>query len=67
VIALLGVVLSASGYNEALAASAQPASALQAIRLCMGVIPAVLIVLGLVVMRRWPETGLHLHRLPQQP
>jgi GPH family glycoside/pentoside/hexuronide:cation symporter len=67
VIALLGVVLSASGYNEALAASAQPASALQAIRLCMGVIPAVLIVLGLVVMRRWPEKGLHLHRLPQQP
>jgi GPH family glycoside/pentoside/hexuronide:cation symporter len=33
----------------------------------MGVIPAVLIVLGLVVMRRWPEKGLHLHRLPQQP
>jgi GPH family glycoside/pentoside/hexuronide:cation symporter len=30
-----------------------------AIRLCMGLIPAVLIVLGLVVMRRWPERGLH--------
>ncbi|MBM5800177.1 MAG: MFS transporter [Cyanobacteria bacterium K_DeepCast_35m_m2_023] len=59
VIALLGVVLSASGYNEALAAGAQPASALLAIRLCMGLIPAVLIVLGLLVMRRWPEKGLH--------
>jgi len=63
VIALLGVLLSASGYNEALAASAQPASALVAIRLCMGIIPAVLVLLGLVVMRRWPERGL----APQPP
>ncbi|MFM7362159.1 MAG: MFS transporter [Cyanobium sp.] len=62
VIALLGVLLSASGYQESLAASAQPASALVAIRLCMGLIPAVLVVLGLVVMRRWPERGLHLLR-----
>ena len=59
VIALLGVLLSASGYSESLAAGAQPASALVAIRLCMGIIPAVLVVLGLVVMRRWPEKGLH--------
>jgi GPH family glycoside/pentoside/hexuronide:cation symporter len=59
VIALLGVLLSASGYQESLAASAQPASALTAIRLCMGLIPAVLVVLGLLVMRRWPERGLH--------
>ena len=55
VIALLGVVLSASGYNEALTAAAQPASAVVAIRLCMGLIPAVLVVLGLLVMRRWPD------------
>jgi GPH family glycoside/pentoside/hexuronide:cation symporter len=27
----------------------------------MGLIPAVLVVLGLVIMRRWPERGLHLH------
>ncbi len=60
VIALLGMVLSASGYDEALANTAQPASALVAIRLCMGIIPAVLVVLGLVVTRRWPERGLHL-------
>jgi GPH family glycoside/pentoside/hexuronide:cation symporter len=58
VIALLGVLLSASGYNEALPPLAQPDSALVAIRLCMGLIPAILIVLGLVVMRRWPHPGL---------
>ncbi|MFM1812877.1 MAG: Na+/galactoside symporter [Cyanobacteriota bacterium] len=57
VIALLGVVLSASGYNEALNAAQQPGSALLTIRFCMGLIPAVLIALGLVVMRRWPATG----------
>jgi len=55
VIALLGVLLTASGYNEALAAAAQPASALVTIRLCMGLIPALLVVLGLLVMRRWPQ------------
>jgi GPH family glycoside/pentoside/hexuronide:cation symporter len=67
VIALLGVLLSASGYSEALADSAQPASALVAIRLCMGIIPAVLVVLGLVVMRRWPERGLHLQSAQPLP
>ena len=30
-------------------------SALTALRLCMGLIPAVLVVLALVVMRRWPS------------
>jgi len=65
VIALLGVVLSASGYSEGLSAAQQPGSALLTIRFCMGLIPALLIALGLVVMRRWPEKGLHLSR--QQP
>jgi GPH family glycoside/pentoside/hexuronide:cation symporter len=65
VIALLGVLLSASGYSETLSAAQQPGSALLTIRFCMGLIPAVLIALGLVVMRRWPEKGLHLSR--QQP
>jgi len=64
VIALLGVLLSASGYSETLAAHAQPASALLAIRLCMGLIPAILIVLGLLLMRRWPEKALHLQNHP---
>ena len=67
VIALLGVLLSASGYQESLAAGAQPASALVAIRLCMGLIPALLVVLGLVVMRRWPERGLHRQQESLQP
>ena len=62
VIALLGALLTASGYSEALANTAQPASALVAIRLCMGIIPAVLVLLGLVVMRRWPERSLHLQQ-----
>jgi glycoside/pentoside/hexuronide:cation symporter, GPH family len=55
---LFGNLLSFSGYEAALV-SDQPTSALVAIRLSMGLIPATLIVLGLVVMRRWP------HRPPQ--
>ena len=63
VISLLGVLLTASGYQEALASSAQPASAVATIRVCMGLIPAILVVLGMLVMRHWPEKGLHrLHR-----
>ncbi|MEI6031023.1 MAG: MFS transporter [Synechococcaceae cyanobacterium ELA739] len=53
-----GNLMSFSGYQAKLV-TLQPTSALVAIRLCMGLIPAVLIVLGLVVMRRWPERGLH--------
>ncbi|MEA5473577.1 MFS transporter [Synechococcus sp. CCY9201] len=53
-----GNLMSLSGYVAARGVD-QPGSALTAIRLCMGIIPAVLIVLGLVVMRRWPERGAH--------
>ena len=53
-----GNLMSLSGYQARLEIL-QPTSALVAIRLCMGLIPALLIVLGLVVMRRWPERGLH--------
>ncbi len=60
-ITLLGALLTASGYDESLANNAQPLSALVAIRLCMGLIPAILVVLGLVVVRRWP------HRPSQRP
>ena len=49
-----GNLMSLSGYVAARDAL-QPASALVAIRLCMGLIPALLVVLGLVVMRRWPS------------
>jgi GPH family glycoside/pentoside/hexuronide:cation symporter len=55
--------MSLSGY-VASRGMLQPDSALVAIRLCMGIIPAVLVVLGLVVMRRWPEKGLHLQHHP---
>jgi GPH family glycoside/pentoside/hexuronide:cation symporter len=63
---VFGGLLSLTGYistqscNGALSFIQQPETALLAIRLCMGIIPAVLVVLGLVVMRRWPEKGLHL-------
>ena len=52
--------MSFSGYQAAQNAL-QPASALIAIRLCMGLIPALLVMLGLVVMRRWPQGS------PQRP
>lgn len=54
----LGNGLSLSGYQAA-QGLAQPTTALITIRLCMGLIPAVLIAAGLLVMRRWPEKGLH--------
>jgi GPH family glycoside/pentoside/hexuronide:cation symporter len=56
-----GNLMSLSGYQAARGID-QPESALVAIRLCMGVIPALLVVLGLIVMRRWPE-----RRLPPEP
>jgi len=64
---VFGALLSLTGYistkscDGALSFVQQPESALIAIRLCMGLIPAVLVVLGLVMMRRWPDRGAHLH------
>ncbi len=64
-IQLLGILLSLSGYRSvveaggALSYSDQPESALITIRMCMGFIPAVLVALGLVVMRGWPERNSH--------
>ena len=65
---VFGSLLSLTGYisgtgegcNGALSFIEQPDSALLAIRLCMGLIPAILVVLGLVVMRGWPDRGAHL-------
>ena len=57
---LFGVLLSLSGYISASQCSGplsyiiQPASAITMIRVCMGLIPAVMVVLGLLVMRGWP-------------
>ena len=64
---VFGALLSLTGYistkscDGALSFVQQPESALLAIRLCMGLIPAVLVVMGLVMMRRWPDRGAHLH------
>ena len=58
---LLGVLLSFGGYRSINACTnsqlfiEQPTSAQLTIRLCMGLIPAVLVAMGLVIMRRWPE------------
>jgi GPH family glycoside/pentoside/hexuronide:cation symporter len=64
---VFGTLLSLTGYistktaDGALSSVQQPETALIAIRLCMGLIPAVLVVLGLLLMRRWPDRGAHLH------
>ena len=62
---LLGVLLSLSGYRSAnnckelLECFEQPYTAQIAIRICMGLIPAFLVGLGLLIMRRWPNWGIH--------
>ena len=64
---VFGTLLQLTGYistkaaDGALSSVQQPETALIAIRLCMGLIPAVLVVLGLLLMRRWPDRGAHLH------
>lgn len=63
---LFGNLMTFSGYVPSLGID-QPTSALVAIRLCMGLIPALLVVLGLVIMRHWPERGLHLGRAQAEP
>ena len=63
---LFGVLLSLSGYisasqcSGALSYIEQPSSAITMIRVCMGLIPGILVVLGLCVMRGWPEEARHL-------
>ncbi len=60
-IQILGLLLSFSGYKSAENCSGamsfitQPESALVSIRLCMGLIPAFLVIVGLLLMRNWPE------------
>ncbi len=64
---VFGTLLQLTGYistktaDGALSSVQQPETALIAIRLCMGFIPAVLVVIGLLLMRRWPDRGAHLH------
>ena len=65
---VFGALLSLTGYissescDGAMDFIAQPASALFAIRMSMGLIPAILVGIGLLVMRRWPDRGAHLQR-----
>ena len=65
---VFGGMLSLTGYisnqgncSGALSFIEQPETALLAIRLCMGALPALLVVLGLIVMRGWPDRGAHLN------
>jgi GPH family glycoside/pentoside/hexuronide:cation symporter len=72
-IQFLGVLLSLSGYQSARVCGTavemvpQPASALLMVRFCMGLIPAVLVALALILMRRWPDRGAHLQHTAQHP
>jgi GPH family glycoside/pentoside/hexuronide:cation symporter len=50
---LFGNLLSFSGYAASRGLD-QPDSALLAIRMCMGILPGLLVVLGLLLMRLWP-------------
>jgi GPH family glycoside/pentoside/hexuronide:cation symporter len=63
---VFGLLLSLTGYisttncDGALNFIDQPDTALLAVRLCMGLIPAILVLLGLGVMRGWPDRHAHL-------
>ncbi|QNJ19185.1 glucose transporter [Synechococcus sp. A18-25c] len=65
---VFGGLLSLTGYISSASCEGamnfieQPASALFAIRMSMGLIPAILVGIGLLVMRRWPNRGAHLQR-----
>jgi GPH family glycoside/pentoside/hexuronide:cation symporter len=51
---LMGAILSWQGFDEALAPGEQPASALLALRLLLGPIPALLLVVGIVLVWFYP-------------
>ena len=63
---LLGLLLTFAGYrsfslcNELSECLEQPTSALITIRLCMGLIPAILVLTGLLLMKNWPNKEAHL-------
>ena len=64
---VFGTLLSLTGYisskgdcSGALSFIQQPDTALLAIRICMGLLPAILVICGLLVMRGWPDRGAHL-------
>ena len=65
---MFGALLQLTGYistevcDGALSFIKQPQNALLAIRMSMGLIPAILVMLGLMVVRHWPDRGAHLQR-----
>ena len=50
----LGIVVEMGGYPASQGVG-QPAGAMVMIRLCISMVPAILIALGLIVMRHWPR------------
>ena len=65
---ILGVLLSFAGYlstNNCISTAnclEQPNSAQITIRICMGLIPSALVLIGLILMRGWPEKKTHFER-----
>ncbi|WP_244279863.1 MFS transporter [Synechococcus sp. UW179A] len=65
---MFGALLQLTGYistemcDGALSFIEQPQNALLAIRMSMGLIPAILVMVGLIVIRHWPDRGAHLQR-----
>ena len=63
--------LHISGYQSpevckgALTFIEQPVSAQIAIRICMGLVPAILVSIGIRIMRDWPDKGAHLLEIGQ--
>ncbi len=61
---LLGLLLTFGGYKSAtncfgiIDAIEQPATAIITIRICMGLIPSLLIVIGLLMMRKWTDRAI---------
>ena len=60
---LLGLLLTFTGFRSVVLCSEtdhcfdQPNTALITIRICMGLIPSILVAVGLFVMRNWPNTN----------
>ncbi len=61
---ILGVLLSVAGYRsitectDSVSCLSQPSTAQITIRICMGLIPALLVTIGMLLMKRWPnQTG----------
>ncbi len=59
---LLGLLLSLAGYQSSMSCKNaingcidQPTIAHITIRICMGLIPAILIIIGMQIMKQWPE------------